>query len=248
MQKKRQKYTKTKRYKLLVFRKKSIKILIDRVLFLRFLKRIHGRFWGITAMIGLIIGFGVCFAIKPDLLRVSTALSDFGNDTRTAPFFSGTLFFVAYGLWRWRTYLMRTWRRTMPVTGLLLLTILGLYLAALMPIGWKPIPFYLHLFGVSLAGISMLMTVLLDGALSKHSHNKHGVHTYFWSFLSIGSIVVGGWLTFGSTEITKLYKVSLLGESLMLFGYFIWIITKTHHGEGKRTLLSKLLKDFVIID
>lgn len=136
----------------------------------------------------------------------------------------------------------------MPVTGLLLLTILGLYLVALMPIGWKPLPYYLHLFGVSLAGLSMLATVLLDGVLSKHTFNKRNKILGLWNILSIVSIILGGWLTFGSTEIINFYNVSLLGETMMLLGYFIWIFIKTYHGEGKRTLLSKLLKDFVIVN
>jgi len=242
------KHKKTQRYWLFIFRKKRFKILIDRVLFLRFLKKVHGRFWGITAILGLIIGFSVCFFIKPEMLNATTAFSEFGNDIRTAPYFSGTVFFTAYGLWRWRAYLTRTWKRTMPVTGLLLLTILGLYLVALMPIGWKPLPYYLHLFGVSLAGLSMLATVLLDGVLSKNTFNKRSKILGLWNVLSIISIILGGWLTFGSTEIINFYNVSLLGETLLLLGYFIWIFIKTYHGEGKRTLLSKLLKDIVIIN
>lgn len=136
----------------------------------------------------------------------------------------------------------------MPVTGLILLTILGLYLVALMPLGWKPIPYYIHLFGVSLAGLSMLTTVILDGMLSKTRAGIDNTYWRLWRFISLLSIIFGGWLTFGSIEILGWYDLDLIGESLMLFGYFVWILIKTYHGEGGRTLLSKFLRDFVLIN
>lgn len=235
------------RYWKFAYKKRHFRILIDKVLFLRFLKNIHGRFWGVTAIIGMVVGFGVCFAIRPDLLQPDTAFSEFGNDIRTAPYFSGTVFFTAYGLWRWRRYLSRTWKRTMPVTGLVLLTILGLYLVALMPIGWKPVPYYLHLFGVSLAGASMLATVILDGLLTKARANTKGNHWRLWRIFALIAVLAGGWLTLGSTELLDWYDVDLVGESLMLLGYFTWILVKTYQGEGGRSLVSKFLRDFVLI-
>lgn len=231
-----------------VYKKRRFRVLLDKVMFLRFLRNIHGRFWGLTAILGLFIGFGICFAILPDMLKPSTALSEFGNDIRTAPYFSGTVFFAAYGLWRWRKYLSRTWKRTMPVTGLMLLTIFGLYLVALMPIGWKPVAYHIHLFGVSLAGASMLATVILDGMLSKTRRGTDSAYWRLWRLLSLVSIIIGGWLTFGSIELVGWYDVDLVGEGLMLLGYFIWIFVKTYRGEGGRTLLSKFLKDFVLIN
>lgn len=231
-----------------VYKKRRFRVLLDRVMFLRFLRNIHGRFWGVTAIIGMMVGFGVCFAIQPEMLKPGTAFSEFGNDIRTAPYFSGTVFFTAYGLWKWRNYLSRTWKRAMPVTGLIFLTILGLYLVALMPIGWKPIPYYIHLFGVSLAGLSMLATVILDGVLSKTRAGINNTYWRLWRFISVLSIILGGWLTLGSIEVLGWYDVDLIGESLMIFGYFVWIFVKTYHGEGGRTLLSKFLKDFVLVN
>lgn len=237
-----------KKYFVFKLKKRSIYVLLDKVLLFRYMRRVNGRFWGVTAVTGMVLGFAVCFAIRPDMLHIETAFSDFGNDVRTAPYFAGTVFFTAYGLWRWRKYLSHSWKRTMPVTGLITLTILGLYLVALMPISWRPVPYYIHLFGVSLAGVSMLVTVVLDGLLSHPRKTKD--ESVWWGirWIAIIAIVTGGWLTLGSTDIVAWYDVALLGESLMIAGYFMWILLKTYHGEGRRTLLSKFLKDFVLID
>src|SRR5687767_7465523 len=116
------------------YKKRHIQVLLDKVLIFRFVKNLHGRFWGVAGIIVMVAGFTICFLIRPDLIDISTALSDFGTDIRTAPYFAGSVFFAAYGLWRWRNYLYRNWKRSMPVTGLVTLTILGLYLVALMPV------------------------------------------------------------------------------------------------------------------
>jgi hypothetical protein len=228
--------------------RRTVRLVLDKVLFLRFLRSVHGRYWGITAISGMVIGFSVCFLIRPDLLMWSTAFSDFGNDVRTAPFFAGTVFFTAYGLWRWRRYLARTWKRTAPVTGLISLTIIGLYLVALMPISWKPIPYYIHLFGVTLAGLSMLATVVIDSLLT---YPKKSPRQWMWRgvrIVSLASIIAGGWITFGSADIVGWNDLALLGESLLLLGYFIWIVSKTYQTQGRRTLLAKFLHDFVLVD
>jgi|GEM_PF-1258656 len=237
----------TQKYWRFRYRKKRVKISIDRVLFLRFLRKIHGRFWGITAIIGMLVGFGVCFFIKPEMLAVNTTFSEFGSDIRTAPYFSGSVFFAAYGMWKWRRYLSRTWKRTMPVTGLLMLTVVGLYLIALMPLEWRPVPHYIHIVGVILAGVSMFATVVLDGMLSKTWTGYKSVYWQMWRIVSILSIILGGWLTLGSSDLLGRYDVGLIGESLMLLGYFIWILIKTYKGEGQRTMLSRLLKDLVLV-
>lgn len=228
--------------------RRTVKLILDKVLFLRFLRSVQGRYWGITAISGMIFGFAVCFMIRPDLLVPSTAFSDFGNDVRTAPYFAGTVFFTAYGLWRWRRYLARTWKRTAPVTGLMALTILGLYLVALMPISWKPIPYYIHLFGVTLAGLSMLATVVIDSLLT---HPKKSSKQWLWRgvrIISLASIIAGGWITLGSTDIVASNDIALIGESLLLLGYLIWIVSKTYQTQGRRTLLAKFLHDFVLVD
>lgn len=230
------------------FKQRHIELLLDKVLIFRFIRNLHGRFWGLAGISVMIIGFSVCFLIRPDLVRLSTAISDFGGDTRTAPYFAGSVFFAAYGLWRWRNYLSRSWRRPGIVTGLVTLTVVGLYLVALMPITWRPIPYHIHLFGVSLAGASMLVTVVLDGLLSKTGKDGHPNLWRLIRFLSFSLIVVGGVLTFGSIDSIGWYDVSLLGETLLIAGYFIWITLRTFLGEGNRTVLARILRKLVLID
>lgn len=230
------------------YRKHHILVLLDKVLLFRFVKNLHGRFWGVTGISVMLAGFTVCFAIRPEMIHISTAFSDFGNDIRTAPYFAGSVFFAAYGIWRWRNYLYRTWKRTMPVTGLVTLTIVGLYLVALMPVSWRPIPFYIHMFGVTLAGASMLATVIIDSLLTKVPDRKHANIWRLARFVSFVLIISGSLLTAGSTEVLGWFHVALLGESLLLAGYFIWIALKTFEGEGNRTILSRILKKMVFID
>jgi hypothetical protein len=243
-----QKNKKQNRYLHITIRERRFRVLLDKVLIFRFIRGLHGRFWGVVGLSVMIFGFGVCFAIRPDMLRVSTAFSDFGNDVRTAPYFAGSVFVGAYGLWRWRNYLGRTLRRAMPIYGLITLTILGLYLVALMPISWQPWPRRIHIFGVSLAGLSMLATVVVDGLFSK-TRRSHSVKRWrlirFSSFLLI---VGGGWLTLGSIRELGWYDVALLGESLMLAGYALWVSFKTYQGEGSDTVLAKLWQRIVTID
>jgi hypothetical protein len=141
---------KTNQY-LFTIRGRKFQVIADKVLFFRILQRLHGRFWGVAAIIGASLGLSICFIIQPSMWNASTAFSDFGRDVRTAPFFAGSMFFGAYGLWRWRNYLGRTLKRPGPVIGLLTLTIIGLYLVALMPVSWQPWPYRVHFFGVFLA-------------------------------------------------------------------------------------------------
>lgn len=94
----------------------------------------------------------------------------------------------------------------------------------------------------------MLATVVMDGLLTKTSLH-HGVRGWrLVRFISIVLIIVGGWLTLGSTRPLDWYKLSLLGESLLLSGYLSWIFLKTYVGEGNRTVLSRILKKIVLID
>lgn len=222
-------------------------VVADKVLFFRLLQRLHGRFWGVAAIIGGIIGLSICFAIRPNLWQVSTAFSDFGKDVRTAPFFAGSMFFAAYGLWRWRNYLGRTLKRPGPVIGLLTLTIIGLYLVALMPVSWQPWPYRLHFFGVFLAGVSMALTVVLDGLLTKTRKSGRAIYVRSVRFLSVLLILIGGFLTFGSAEVVGWFNVALIGESLILLGYGLWVYMKTRQGEGPRTKLSHLVQKIIIV-
>lgn len=230
------------------FRKRQFRVLLDKVLLFRYLKRLQGRFWGMAAILGMALGFSVCFLIRPDLLHISTAFSDFGNDIRTAPYFAGSVFFAAYGLWRWRNYLSHSWHRQMPVTGLVTLTIVGLYLVALMPLGWRPWPYYIHIFGITLAGTSMGVTVIIDTLLSRTGRRGQVARWRAARAFSFVAIISGAILTFGSADIIAWYDMALLGELLLLIGYGMWIVVRTYQGEGTRTLLSKFLKDFVLVD
>ncbi len=235
-----------KRYRFTI-RSRKFQVIADKVLFFRILQNLHGRFWGIAALMGMHVGMSICFLIRPDMWHISTAFSDFGRDVRTAPFFSGTMFFAAYGLWRWQKYLRRTYKRSGPVLLLILFTIIGLYLVALMPVSWKPWPYRIHFAGVILAGFSMAATVVVDALLTKTKQSKHMLRTRVARLTAFILIVIGGYITFGSAETVAWYRLSLLGEALILFGYTIWVFMKTRQGEGQRSKLSKLIQKVIIV-
>lgn len=239
---------KLQKYWRFTFRKRRISVLLDNVLLFRYIQRLHGRFWGIAGLIGLAIGFSICFAIRPELRTWSTAFSDFGTDIRTAPYFCGAVFFAAYGLWRWRNYLRRTVKHSRPILGLLTLTIIGLYLVALMPVTWRPVPHHIHMVGVTLAGLSIIATVVVDGLLSKTRRSKRLSAWRAVRLVSFSMILIGGWITFGSIDEIGWYYSSGFGELLMVGGYGLWIIVKTYHGDGGRTTLSKILHNFVLVN
>lgn len=230
------------------FLSRTIRFTLDNVLLLGFVRKVHGRFWGLAALMLLNTGLAICFLIRPDMWDVSTAFSGFGTDVRTAPYFAASMFFSAYGLWRWRNYLNRTLKRSRPFTGLIGLTIIGLYLVAFMPVSWEPWPYRVHMFGVILAGSSMAATVIVDGLLSQTAHSKHAATWRFVRYIAAGLIIVGGFITFGSAKVIDWFQVSLLGEYMILSGYTLWIMVKTYQGEGPRTKLSKLLKNIVVVD
>jgi hypothetical protein len=238
---------KKNKYLFIRLRQHRFKVLLDKVLIFRFVRNLHGRFWGVAGISLMTIGFAICFAIRPDLLHISTAFSDFGNDVRTAPYFAGSVFIAAYGLWRWRNYLGRTVRRAVPLQGLITLTIVGLYMVALMPISWEPWPRRIHIIGVAIAGLSMLATVVLDGILSKTRRTKYFKRWRLVRITSFGLIVAGGWLTLGSIRELGWYNVALLGETMMLAGYALWVSVKTYQGEGSDTRLARLMRRIVIV-
>jgi hypothetical protein len=228
--------------------KKTIRFIGDKVVIFRLMRSLHGRFWGIAGLLIMTIGFTVCFLIRRDMLMLSTAFSDFGRDVRTAPYLAVSLFFGAYGLWRWRIYLKRTLRHARPVTTLVGLTVLGLYTAALMPVAWEPIPYRIHILGVSVAGLSMAATVVVDSLLTRTRNNKSVRLWRFFRLCSFLLILIGGYITLGSMSLLKWFELSLLGELLMLIGYTLWIIDKTYRGEGSRSRLSLMLRKIVLID
>lgn len=228
--------------------KKTIRFIGDKVLIFRLMRSLHGRFWGVVGVLIMTIGFTVCFLIERDMLHWSTAFSDFGRNVRTAPYLAASLFFGAYGLWRWRNYLKRTLRHARPVTTLVGFTVVGLYVAALMPVAWEPIPYRIHIIGVSVAGLSMAATVVADTLLTRTRREGSVALWRFFRLCSFLFIVSGGYLTLGSSNIVGIFDIALLGELLMLVGYTIWIVDKTYRGEGGRSKLSLLLRRIVLID
>lgn len=227
--------------------KKTFRFIGDRVVIFRLMRRLHGRFWGIVGMTMLFIGLVICSLIRPDMVKISTAFSDFGRDVRTAPYLSASLFFAAYGLWRWRNYLRRTLKHSRPVTSLVTLTVTGFYIAALMPVAWYPWPYRFHVLGVILSGIAMAATVVVDTLLTRSRRNRQ---LRWWQLLrsvSFVLIVVGGYITFGSTTRIEWFQLALLGELTMYSGYMLWVIDKTYQGEGAQSQLSKLLSRVILI-
>lgn len=229
------------------YKSRKFQVLLDKVLIFRLIKKLHGRFWGLMSVVIIVMGMSVCFAIRPDLLQPSTALSDFGNDIKTAPYFAGTMFFAAYGLWRWRNYLYRTLRRPQPIATFITLTILGLYLIAFMPVGWTGWPYRIHVFGVILIGLGMAATVIFDDVLSKVPRGSKQAQWRTLRFLSFTLIISGGFLTLTSTRAIEMFNVSLYGELMLFAGYAVWVCVKTRQGEGSQSALSRLVAKIVTI-
>jgi ATP/ADP translocase len=84
--------------------------------------------------------------------------------------------------------------------------------------------------------------------LSKTRKNQNAYRTKIVKMTSFVLIIVGGWLTFGSSEAIGWFHVSLAGEIMMLVGYAIWIAIKTYQGEDPRSALSKQLNKIVFVD
>jgi peptidoglycan/LPS O-acetylase OafA/YrhL len=236
-----------KKYKF-TFRSKKIQLILDKLLLIQLVKRIHGRYWGVFGLAILLVLLSICYAIARDSADWSVAISVFGTDTRTAPFFTAGLFFGGYGLWRWRNYLNRTTNNPGIITTLITLTIVGLFMVAFMPLGWTHTVETLHYIGFALAGISMVLTVLADFLLTKTKKSKNQKKWQITRLISISIILIGLIITLLSTNrMNNILNLALLGELLILIGYGLWIITKTYQGEGRKTGVSKLLNKLVII-
>jgi hypothetical protein len=230
------------------YRHHRFRVLADKILIFRVIKNLHGRFWGLAGAMGLSFGLAVCFLIRPEMLHMSTAFSDFGLDVRTAPYFSGSMFFAAYGLWRWRNYLKRTLRRTKPILALISITILGLIIVAIMPVSWQPWPAKLHYIGMAMTGISAAAAVIFDILLSKTPRENRANIIRIIKMVAFMLIVVGSWLTLGSSAWLGWFNISLPSEIMLMGGYFIWIILKTYQGEDPRSRLSRLLNRIILVD
>lgn len=228
--------------------KRTIRFIADRVIIFRLMRTLHGRFWGIGGLTMMLVGLGICMAIRPDKISLATAYSDFGSDVRTAPYLAGSLFFAAYGLWRWRNYLKHTLKHSRPVTSLVTLTVMGLYVAALFPVAWEPWPRMIHNIGVGISGVTMAAVVVVDTLLTKVRKGRSAARWRLLRLLSFMAIIIGGYITFGSNSLVRWYNLALFGELLMFAGYATWVIDKTYRGEGQRSALSRILQKLVIID
>lgn len=238
----------TKSYKIKL-RSRKIQVIADRVLLLRLMRRLHGRFWGIFGLVMLELGLLVCFILRPELRSFSTAFSDFGTDVQTAPFFIGGVFAGAYGLWRWRNYVSRTFKNPGMITLLITLIIIGLYMIAFMPIGINETVDRLHYLGFTLAGLGMAATVIVDLILRKAKKGKGFRKWQIVRLLSLGMILIGITISFLSADRFDFkMDISLVGESLLLIGFGTWVLTKTYQGEGARSNVSKLLNKVLIIE
>lgn len=228
--------------------RRTIRFIADKVIIFRLMRQLRGRFWGVGGLTMLLVGLGVCLAIRPDMASWSTAFSDFGSDVRTAPYLAGSLFFAAYGLWRWRNYLRRTLKHARPVVWLVGLTVMGFYIAALMPVAWEPWPRRIHNFGVALSGVTMAATVVADTLLTKIRKARSQAAWRLLRLVSFLLIIAGGYITLGSNGYVDWFELALLGELIMFTGYFMWVIDKTYRGEGPRSVLAKVLRKLVLID
>lgn len=237
----------SKKYKLTI-KSKRIQVVADKVLLLRLMKRLHGRFWGIFGLIMLEAALIICFIIRPELRSLSTAFSDFGTDIQTAPFFIAGVFISAYGLWRWRNYVSRTFINPGVITLLITLIIIGLYLIVFMPIGINDTIDELHYFGFVLAGIAMALTVFADMVLRKTKKNKGYRKWQLIRMFSLVLILSGFTITFLSANRFNFdYDISLVGEVMLLTGFGMWVIVKTYQGDGARSRVSKLINKVLII-
>lgn len=230
------------------YKKKHFRVLLDNVLIFGLFKKLHGRFWGVASILIFCSGITICFLIRPEMIKLSTAFSDFGDDIRTVPYFTCAVFFTTYGLWRWRNYLSRTLKRTKPIIALLTFTIIGLYLVALMPSSWYGLPRTLHFVGFMIVGVSVAATVIFDILLSKTRRNQNAYRIKIVKSAAFLLIIIGTLITTASIRYFNLTDISLVGEIMIFAGYAIWIITKTKQGEDPRSYLSKQLRKIVLID
>lgn len=237
-----------KRYK---FRLSSHRFIVvaDKILFIRLLRSLNGRFWGIFGLLILYISLAICFYISPDLQTWSTAFSDFGTDIKTTTLFSFGLFACGYGLWRWRNYLIQSSKTTGLVLISLTAIIIGAYFVALMPIRINDTIDDLHYLGFFLGGTGMVATVIVDMLLRKV---KKGANRKYWQTLRLISlllIISGLTITVLSNKrFSEQFDYALLGESLVLTGFSIWVLIRTIQGEGVKTNFSKVLSKVLIVD
>ncbi len=222
-------------------------VTTDKLLLIDAMRSLQGRFWGITGIYALILGLSICYVILPENLNASAAFSDFALDTRTSPYFTASILFAAYGMWRWRNYLVSTFQKPGLITLLLTFTMLGMYIVAFAPLGWNDTVFIIHSAGFALVGTSMALTVISDLLFRKITSTTHLRAWQLIRLLSVSLIVSGGFLTAFSTRLYDVFSLTLVGETLLLLGYFIWIIVKTYQGEGSQSSISRAASKVISI-
>lgn len=227
-------------------RSRKIQVVLDKVLLLRLLKRVQGRFWGLFGLIAMEVALVICFLLRPELRDVSTAFSDFGTDIQTAPFFITGMIAAAYGLWRWRNYLTKSFKKPGLITLLITLIIIGLYMIVFVPISITDRLDFIHYLGFTIVGVCMALTVLSDILLRRTKKVGNYRRWQFVRFGSLGMIVVGMIITFLSTDFMGALQLSLIGEALLLNGFGVWVIVKTYQGEGAQSNISRLLSKIVV--
>lgn len=237
-----------KKYKFKL-KSKKIQLVADKILLFKLFKKLNGRFWGVYGVVIFSIFMLISFVILPDSRNVSTALSDFGTDIRTAPLFTAALFFAGYGLWKWRNYLAASSKTpslvTLSITGI----IVGLYMIAFLPVGVNDTVEMLHYFGFGIAGFFMVVSVLVDLLLRK---TKKGKSQRKWQIIRIASLVLiisGVVVTFLSADrFGSLLTHALIGEGLILLGFATWVIARTYQPEGLQSGFSKVLNKIIIVE
>ncbi len=221
---------------------RKFQFVLDEFFLLKYFQGLNGRHWGLAGILGLDLGLLASFIIKTDLWTRSATFSQFGTDIRTAPYFTASLFFGAYGLWRWRNYLRRTTHRPGITTTLITLTILGLYVVAFMPLGWTHRVTQIHYFGFFVAGVSIMGTVIVDMLLYKTRDNKYKRYWQSLRLISTLFILAGIVITsLSSTALNEYLKLGLVGEISILIGYTTWVFIKTYQGDCPNSNLAGFL-------
>ena len=237
-----------KRFKLTV-KTKHIQLVADKILLLRLMKKLNGRFWGIYGLVMLQASIALCFYLQPELQEISTAFSDFGTTAKTAPYFTAGLFAAAYGLWRWRNYLSKSSKHPELITLSITAVIVGLYMVAFLPLNINDTVDSLHYLGFAIAGIGMVVTVLVDLLLRK---TRKGRHKVWWQAIRVFCLLlIGAGITItmlSAERLTDTLELALLGEGMLLIGFSLWVMARTYQGEGVQTGFSRALSKVIIID
>ena len=233
---------------LFTFKTKKIQVVLDKILLLRLMRKLNGRFWGIYGLLGLYLSLALCFWLTPELRDLSTAFSDFGTTVETSVYFSAGLFVAAYGLWRWRIYLTKSSKNPELITFAITLIILGLYMVAFLPLNISDTTDFLHYLGFAIVGAGMVFTVVVDSLLRRTRKSSKQPWWKFVRGVSLLLIVAGFVITLLSSErMSTILEVALVGESMILIGFSTWLLARTYQGEGVQTGFSRALNRVISV-